>query len=301
MSHPRHWERYSVEPRGRFIPEGRAGRTLIVVDQERTATAEQADLFVEIDASRQFEVLWVLRALVRGVALDANRVRESAGVDLPRLHELGERLMAARYGAFFHGPLITQGTMPEASATLEAAYGLVRDLNRQARFVILGMGEPGNSQGAEAVLTWQTGFPTSVDLSAGYPRSLPGVTSCQPTARLRRGGPGADCGDHCRMEQLNEKSREQLEKIPAVVIAPLDDANPWPTEPRMRCFAATPGLDDSGTVMRVDGVSLPLRPVRTSLYMTERQWLEAILKADDPFWERVSYDGNLANRRRSGR
>ena len=43
--------------------------------------------------------------------------------------------------------------MTEASATLEAAYGLVRDLNRQARFVILGMGEPGNSQGAEAVLT----------------------------------------------------------------------------------------------------------------------------------------------------
>ena len=62
VSHPRHWQRYSVEPRGRFIPQGRAGRTVIVVDQQRTATAEEADLFVEIDASRQFEVLWVLRA-----------------------------------------------------------------------------------------------------------------------------------------------------------------------------------------------------------------------------------------------
>ena len=63
--------------------------------------------------------------------------------------------------------------MTEASATLEAAYGLVRDLNRQARFVILGTGEPGNSQGAEAVLTWQTGFPTSVDLGPAIPGRCP--------------------------------------------------------------------------------------------------------------------------------
>jgi len=109
VSHPRHWQRYSVEPQGRFIPDGRAGRTVIVVDQERTATAEQANLFLEIEPSRQFEVLWVLRALVRGVALDAIRVREIAGADLPRLQELRERLMAARYGAFFHGPLIHSG------------------------------------------------------------------------------------------------------------------------------------------------------------------------------------------------
>ncbi len=189
LSHPRHWERYSVEPRGRFIPEGRAGRTVIVVDQERTATAEQADLFVKIDASHQFEVLWVLRALVRGVALDMTRVQEIAGADLPRLlQELGERLMAARYGAFFHGPLITQGTMSEAAATLETAYALVRDLNRQARFVILDMGEPGNSQGGEAVLTWQTDW---IPDECGPVCRLSQVAARrhdrQSAARLRRG------------------------------------------------------------------------------------------------------------------
>ncbi len=30
--------------------------------------------------------------------------------------------------------------------------------------------------------------------------------------------------------------------------------------------------------MRVDDVSLPLRPVMTSPFLTERQWLEAIVK-----------------------
>jgi formylmethanofuran dehydrogenase subunit B len=280
VSHPRHWQRYSVEPLGRFIPQGRAGRTVIVVDQERTATAEQADLFVEIDASRQFEILWVLRALVRGVALEANRVRDSAGIDLPRLHELIERLMAARYGAFFHGPLVTQGTLTEASATLEAAHGLVRDLNRRSRFVILGMGEPGNSQGAEAVLTWQTGFPISLDLSCGYPRSLPGVTSA--SRRLGRGE--ADLAlfvGSIPPEQLDEKAREHLERIPTILIAPRDYAHSCPAKPDVRCFAATPGLDDAGTVTRVDGVSLPLRSVRVNRFWTERQWLEAIVKQMD--------------------
>ena len=32
-THPRHWARYSVEPEGRFVPGGRAGRTVIVVDR----------------------------------------------------------------------------------------------------------------------------------------------------------------------------------------------------------------------------------------------------------------------------
>jgi formylmethanofuran dehydrogenase subunit B len=276
VSHPRHWQRYSVEPQGRFIHDGRAGRTVIVVDQERTATAAQADRFVEIDASRQFEILWVLRALVRGVAVDADRVRESTGIALLRLRELGEHLMAARYGAFFHGPLITRGTMTEAAATLEAAHGLVRDLNRLTRFVILGIGEPGNFSGAEAVMTWQTGFPISVDLSADYPRSLPGVTS----ARRRLGRGETDLAlvvGSMPPEQLDEKSRENLEKIPAVVIAPQDERDTWPAEPVVRCFAATPGLDDTGTVMRGDGVSLPLRQVRESRFFSERQWLEAIV------------------------
>ena len=122
LSHPRHWEHYSVEPRGRFIPEGRAGRTVIVVDQERTATASRLTSSWRSTRATSSRSSGYCVALVRGVALDAIRGREIAGADLPRLRELGERLMAARYGAFFHGPLITQGTMSEAAATLEAAY-----------------------------------------------------------------------------------------------------------------------------------------------------------------------------------
>src|SRR5262249_10677945 len=64
MSPPRHWERYSVEPRGRFVPEGRAGRIVIVADQERTATAERADGFVRVTPETQLSTLSTLRALI---------------------------------------------------------------------------------------------------------------------------------------------------------------------------------------------------------------------------------------------
>src|SRR6187200_2452631 len=42
-----------------------ASRALVVVDASRTATAEEADAFVELDAAADFEALWALRALVR--------------------------------------------------------------------------------------------------------------------------------------------------------------------------------------------------------------------------------------------
>ncbi len=61
-THPRHLERYSLLPKGRYVPAGRAGRTLVVADSTRTATAEQADLFLEIEPGSDFEALHTLRA-----------------------------------------------------------------------------------------------------------------------------------------------------------------------------------------------------------------------------------------------
>src|SRR5262249_17982351 len=49
FSPPRHLERYSLFPKGRIIPGGRADRTLVVVDVKPTATTELADLFLSIE------------------------------------------------------------------------------------------------------------------------------------------------------------------------------------------------------------------------------------------------------------
>src|SRR5580698_10940479 len=64
-THPRHLERYSAECAGEFI-SGRSDRTLIVIDVQPTSTSQRADLLLQVEPGRDFELLWALRALVRG-------------------------------------------------------------------------------------------------------------------------------------------------------------------------------------------------------------------------------------------
>ena len=65
-SHPRHGERYSVDPVGMFLPQGRKDRFVIVVDRRRTESAKIADWFVQVEKDGDFEMIWSLRSLLHG-------------------------------------------------------------------------------------------------------------------------------------------------------------------------------------------------------------------------------------------
>ncbi len=279
VTHPRHWERYSVEPVGRFVPEGRAGRTVVVIDQQRTATAERADLFLPVAPENELEVLSVLRALACEVELDTKRVEAATGCDFSALLALAELLRGAQYGAWFSGSLAGRGPVDQAEARHQAVTGLVRELNRGTRFVSLGMGEAGNAHGAEAVLAWQTGLTPSVDLGAGYPEALPGATSA--VDRLARGE--VDCvlvvGD-VSLDSWPIAARERLSRVPLLFIGPPE--NPVSTSALVAFSAGTMGLDENGAVTRVDGVSLPVRAIRPRQLPTEREWLDSLLKRIEP-------------------
>ena len=71
VTHPRHMERYSVDAVGRWV-SGRAGRFVVVVDDHETESAKRADLFVPVPSGRNWEALWTLRMLCRGLALRKN-------------------------------------------------------------------------------------------------------------------------------------------------------------------------------------------------------------------------------------
>ncbi|WP_406697023.1 formylmethanofuran dehydrogenase subunit B [Singulisphaera sp. Ch08] len=271
VTHPRHWERYSVEPHGRFVPDGRAGRKVLVFDATRTATAERADEFFRVTPEAQFECLWTLRALVRGVPLDPNRVERATGLDLPTLKRLTETLKAARYGVWFYDSRLGDG--PGGAARIEAALALVRDLNRFNRFVILGLGGPGNPAGAEAALTWQTGSPSSVSLARGWPRTMPGVTSAEALLAGRRADAALIVGDG-EFSGLSAAARAHLERIPRIVIG--SKATAQGNKATVALDAATYGIDAGGTVMRSDGVVLPLRPPLNPSTPTDREWLQAL-------------------------
>src|SRR5688572_788656 len=47
-SHPRHFTRYAVTPKGMYIPNGKKDRTVVLVDVRRTPSPPVADIFLQI-------------------------------------------------------------------------------------------------------------------------------------------------------------------------------------------------------------------------------------------------------------
>jgi formylmethanofuran dehydrogenase subunit B len=258
---PRHLERYSGDPIGRFVPAGRSGRKIVVVGAEQNATAEVADLFVSIDANRQAAALSALRILVHG--------KEPAD-EFSHLQPLADILTSAHYGAFFFDAALAQS--PGASANVEEALKLVRDLNRFTRFVALTMGEKGNAAGAEAVLSWQAGSPRAIDFAAGYPQFLPDEATAE--ARLANADAVLVVAND-PSEFLSESAIRLLEQLPVISIGPRASDQPH----TVTMNAATTGIHAGGTVMRCDGATLPLRPTLVTDLPTDRDWIKAIAAA----------------------
>jgi formylmethanofuran dehydrogenase subunit B len=157
LSHPRHMERI-VDAVGLAVPGGRAGRHVVVVDCERTATAERADEFLQIEGGADLEVLSVLRMLLAGRVPRCDSV---GGLSIRTLSQLADRMRGARYGAVFFGVSLAQGRC--GHATVETLLRLVTDLNQWTRFVVRRMRVPGDVTGADSVLCWQTGYQRQPD------------------------------------------------------------------------------------------------------------------------------------------
>jgi formylmethanofuran dehydrogenase subunit B len=242
----------------------RGSRALVVVDAQRTATAEEADAFIELDAARDFEALWALRALVGRAPLDRDRTGE---LPLDRLDELAQRLLGADHVALFYGDGVARD---ELSAL--ALFALVRDLSRDRHAVTLSLRREGNARGAEDVLAWQTGFPAAVSFARGYPRADPGELSA--AALLERGEIDAAlvlASDP--LEHLPAAAAERLREVPTVVIDERETATA--AAARVAFVAGAAGVDVAGTVHRMDGVPIPLRAVLVG----ERPGVEDLLAA----------------------
>jgi formylmethanofuran dehydrogenase subunit B len=251
VTHPR------LLGRLRLDRAGRGSRALVVVDERRTATAEEADAFIALDPAQDFDALWALRALAGGAPLD----REPP---LDGLDDLAQRLLGARHVALIHGTLDELGAL--------ALTSLVRDLSRDRHAVTLALRGDGNARGAEDVLAWQSGFPAAVSFAGGHPRGAPGELSA--AALLERGEVDAAlvvASDP--LEHLSPAAAERLRELPAVVV----DARATATSRAARVAFATAadGIEVPGTVHRMDGVPVPLRAPLTG----ERPAVEDVLAA----------------------
>jgi len=273
-THPRHAERYSIDAPGRFRPNGRADRTVTVVDETPTPMSKLADCFIPISADQEFAALWAMRAVLLGKSLDADRILAATGHPLDDWTRLVDRLKRAKYGVLFAEPSF--GQRSRSSAAIEAMTNFVRELNQVARCVMLPLGAPGNGVGAEAVLSWQTGFPHAVDLGTGVPSSIPGVTSAVDRLRRREADLALIVADPL---DLPGDAVRFLKEIPRIVIAPATVA--YDFEPTVRFSTGNPFLTSVGTVIRCDGVPLPVRAPFTTGVPSDRDCLRAILSKLD--------------------
>jgi formylmethanofuran dehydrogenase subunit B len=253
-SHPRHFGKYSLMPKGMFVPGGRADRTCVVVDVRQTKSSEEADVFLEIKPGTDFEALWILRALAAGVQLDAREAETETGVPLTAWQDLMVRMMRARFGVMLFGTGLTMTRGRHLN--VEALLALVRDMNAHTRFVAMSMRGRGNVTGADSVLTWRTGFPFGVNFSRGYPRFNPGeYTAAEMLARGEVDAALVIADDP--LSTFGRQAREHLGRIPLIV---LDSKETPTTRAATVAFAtATYGINTAGTVYRMDDVSIPLR------------------------------------------
>ncbi len=271
-SHPRHWGRYSTMPKGQFIPNGRKDRTVVLVDVRRSKSAPAADIFLQVRPRKDFETLWALRALVKGVKLSEADVADT-GVTLEQLEDLTRRMKSCKFGILFFGMGLTMTRGKHMNA--EAALALARDLNEFTRFYAKPMRGHGNVTGADNVVSWQTGYPFGVSLGRGYPRFNPGEFTTSDT--LARGEADAAlivASDP--MGNFSQPAREHLAKIPYVALDPKE--SPTVRAATVAFTTATYGINVPGTVYRMDDVPIPLRPAFDSPYPSDETVLKKIEK-----------------------
>ncbi len=267
-SHPRHLARYSR-------PASGTGRTVVVIDDHLSATAEQADFFVELPRCSAANAVAVIRGLLRRIPMDKEDVLAATGSSIDQWRKLVEMLTEASYGALFYGPTTNDSAFDPVTDMLAV---LIRELNDQTRFVSLAMRDDSNAQSAENVLTWSSGFPFAINLHQGLPRSSWLEYSAETV--LSRGecdlvllaSTGSLAGS---MKLLNSQAAEYLQRIPKIIISEVDSVGMDNT--RVSLNVSRPGQNSSGDFCRQDDVALPLTnlfPEETGVTGTEV--LEAI-------------------------
>ena len=254
-SHMRHLSRYSALAKGLFIPEGRKGRKVVVIDVRPTPTAKNADLFLQVTPGQDFEIAHVLRCLVKGLRLEGlTETSPVGGIPLSQWRELAEMMKQCHYGVVMFGIGVTQSRGRDLN--LEEINTLVSEMNRYTRFYAIAMRGHGNVNGSNQVLAWQTGYPLAVNFYRGYPRYSPGEFSVVDMLARQEVDAAlivaTDPGAH-----LPEKAVRYLQSIPTIVLEPHESLTT--TWANVVIPVAPAGVGVEGTFYRMDNVALRLK------------------------------------------
>jgi formylmethanofuran dehydrogenase subunit B len=244
--YPRYRQRYTGYPSGLHLRRSHHNRTVISVSVGADSGPAEADIHITFHPDQEVAALAELRAgLLARTLGDAALTAELA--------DLAGRLTRAKYVAIVaDGEAADKGWLPERT---EALITLTQALNAPTRAALSLLRGGGNRSGAEAVMTWQTGFPFAVDFSRGFPRYQPEVRGAALFERWRfaaalvAGAP----------ESVPDAIRPALAGVPAVVLGPRASESPFPA--RVAIDTGVAGIHEAGLGYRMDDIPLPLRAV----------------------------------------
>ncbi|MHA2296953.1 MAG: formylmethanofuran dehydrogenase subunit B [Candidatus Hodarchaeales archaeon] len=252
-AHPRHSSRYSVFARGAFRQHGREQRKVIVVDPRKTETAVMGDLHLQPEPNGDYELMAVIRAMLKGFEIEQEQV---SGVPMEDIKKLLAACKEANFVMIYFGLGLTMSAGKHRN--IDIAVSLVRDLNTVTKAVISPMRGHFNVTGFNRIALWETGFPFAIDYARGYPSYYPGETSS--VDMLAAGEPdlavivGSDPVSHFPLE-----SAKFLAKIPSVALNP--HHTPMTEIATLVIPTTMTGVDSDGTAYRMDGVPIMTRSV----------------------------------------
>jgi formylmethanofuran dehydrogenase subunit B len=242
--YPRYLERYAAAASATHVRE----RTLLSVSVGADRGPEKAEIKAEFTPGEEVDALAVMKATVRGQRLGElpARLRPAATI--------AERLMQGRYVAVVHDA--ESGREGRDAQRTESLVALAQALNGPTRAALSSLRAGGNRSGAEAALTWQTGYPMRVSFREGHPRAQSGRSGLD---RLRSGD--ADAVLVAGSAAALEDPALGLDRVPGVVIGPRASSVPGA---RVAIDTGIAGIHEPGTGYRMDDVPLPLSPVLES-------------------------------------
>ncbi len=270
-SHHRLASRFAVFPMGDKIPEGRESRTITVVDIRETESVRLANhQLVLKGGDADIEILSALIHELEGT--DAAPPDQVAGIPAIEFLSLGKQLKLADYVAVFYGNGLLH--RPQTEATLPLLTKLVSTLNTEKRrCTLLPLIAYSNTIGAVKTCLAFTKQPFAVDFASKPPKpcsALDNIVSGDFDVAL---SVGVDA-----LGFLPRPAARALQKLPLISLSSLPSLTT--NHARVVLPTALTGVEAGGTVNRVDGETLTLKPFQSPPkgVLTEEQILTQLLQ-----------------------
>jgi formylmethanofuran dehydrogenase subunit B len=248
LSYPRFQSRYAPNPVGVHVPNGRADRTVIAVDVGAQRGPDDADVRIQMTPEEEQLFFASLRAYLAGRTLGGAPI-------VARVTDLANRLNRAKYAVIVTDAESPPPPMATPTMRADSLIALTQSLNATTRGSLCTLRGGGNRNGADMVLTWQTGFPMAVDFSRGAPRYSPEDATL---SRLARGAFDAVLLVGATTA-LPPAVSSALRGVRTIAIGPR--ASESAIDASIRIDTGIASIHESGIAFRTDDIPLPLHAV----------------------------------------